>query len=253
MSNKYFVFGDVHSFFTILKEALNNKGFEIDNPNHLIILLGDAFDRGEESIEMYSFLKEMASQKRLVYIRGNHEDLLFDCVKELEETGGCASPHHYTNGTTKTVSQFLNKNINIKEVLEFIENNSIDYYELKDYIFVHGWVPYFLEDGYDNTQQEGEFSCVLRPRVWLEATKEEWERARWKNGLQEWSKMPLDGKTIVCGHWHTSWGWYNLRHIGSGEFEEDSCFEPFEDNGIIALDSCVAWTHKVNVLVIGEE
>ena len=65
--------------------------------------------------------------------------------------------------------------------------------------------------------------------------------------------MPPDGKTIVCGHWHTSWGWYNLRHIGSGEFEEDSCFELFEDNGIIALDGCVAWTHKVNMLIISDE
>ena len=34
---KYFVFGDVHSFYDELMAALSEKGFDINNPNHLVI------------------------------------------------------------------------------------------------------------------------------------------------------------------------------------------------------------------------
>lgn len=58
----------------------------------------------------------------------------------------------------------------------------------------------------------------------------------------------IENKTIVCGHWHTSFGNYNYHHKGSGEFEEDSDFGIFEDKGIIALDACTAFSKKVNIL-----
>ena len=65
----------------------------------------------------------------------------------------------------------------------------------------------------------------------------------WKNGER------IKGKTIVCGHFHTSWGHYYLHNIGSEWDRSTACFEPFEDKGIIALDACTAYTHKVNCLV----
>ena len=251
---KYFVFGDAHSYFSILQESLAKEGFDLNNPEHILISLGDNFDRGEESVEMYNFLKEMLAQNRLIWVRGNHEDLLFDCVKELRDNEGCTSIHHYSNGTVKTVTQFQKAQINIDEVLRLIDENAIDYYTLGKYIFVHGWVPYVLEDDYDPDQSEDEFSCVMRPKVLLKASSEMWKRARWDNGMASWKMgATIRGKTIVCGHFHTSFGNYKYHKKGSGEFETDSDFSPFVDKGIIALDSCVAWTKQINVLVINEE
>ena len=47
---KYFCSSDVHSFYTEWMLALASKGFDINNPEHKIIVCGDLFDRGDEVI-----------------------------------------------------------------------------------------------------------------------------------------------------------------------------------------------------------
>lgn len=42
--DKYFVFSDVHSFYDELMNALDDKGFNINNQEHVIISCGDLFD-----------------------------------------------------------------------------------------------------------------------------------------------------------------------------------------------------------------
>ena len=56
------------------------------------------------------------------------------------------------------------------------------------------------------------------------------------------------GKTVVCGHWHTSWG--HSRINNTSEWGEDADFSIYRNKGIIAIDGCTAYTGKVNVLVI---
>lgn len=56
-------------------------------------------------------------------------------------------------------------------------------------------------------------------------------------------------KTIVCGHWHTSYGHSKYEHKGT-EFGEDADFSPYYGPGIIAIDACTAFSGKVNCLVI---
>ena len=79
---KYFVVSAPHSYYTILKAALDPKGFS-PNQDHTLVLLGDAFDRGPETIELANFLLSLYGQGLLVYIRGNHEDLLERCILQL--------------------------------------------------------------------------------------------------------------------------------------------------------------------------
>ena len=45
---KYFVSSDIHGFYDEWILALKNKGFDIKNPNHKIIICGDIFDRGRQ-------------------------------------------------------------------------------------------------------------------------------------------------------------------------------------------------------------
>ena len=58
-------------------------------------------------------------------------------------------------------------------------------------------------------------------------------------------------QTIVCGHWHCSYG----HHIvdGTPEFGDGANFNPFYADGIIAIDACTAASHKVNVVVLEDE
>ena len=243
MIKTYFVTSDIHSFMDPFFTKLISSGFDNYNPDHILIVCGDAFDRGKDAVRLYKYMKELHSKDRLIYIRGNHEDLLFECVEQLKENDGCAQSYHYSNGTVDTVVQFMQEDL-LDEVLEFIDKVSIDYFEIEDYIFVHGWIPCLStnKDYYNN------YTTLNRNPDWRNASKEDWEYARWVNGMKAWKDgVREDGKTIVCGHWHTGWGHYIIHHQGSSQYDN---FDIFEDLGIIALDACAGYSNKINILKI---
>ena len=80
---KYFVVADVHSFYKIMLDTLNAKGFDVNNNEHYLILCGDLFDRGNEPKELFEFVQSLGD--RFIYVRGNHDDLLIECVEELSK------------------------------------------------------------------------------------------------------------------------------------------------------------------------
>ena len=46
---KYFVCSDIHGFYKEWMSSLDEVGFDINNNEHILIVLGDIFDRGRES------------------------------------------------------------------------------------------------------------------------------------------------------------------------------------------------------------
>ena len=66
---KYFVFADVLGFYSILKNELDNAGFDVNNEDHMLISIGDNFDRGPENYEMFLFLKEMKENQSSTVIQ----------------------------------------------------------------------------------------------------------------------------------------------------------------------------------------
>ena len=253
---KYFIASDIHSFFTIYYNALLEKGFDINNPKHILIICGDLFDRGQESRELLDFLLSLPKE-RLILIRGNHEDLLEHCLSEIEK-GYHPSYHHWSNKTVDTIAQLTNINkydfydvartSNIREKLkDYFElvSRAVDYYELGNYIFVHGWVPYILQDTHDPS---GELSIISKPIIKLDADKFMWDDARWHNGMQEAARgIIIPGKTIVCGHFHTGWGHFNIHKEGETQYDN---FDIYYDEGVVALDTCTVYSNKINILVL---
>ena len=77
--NRYFVFGDVHGEYYALAEALNEAGYDGTNPKHILVSLGDNFDRGPLSIDVYRLLTENA---RNICIKGNHETFLEEALEK---------------------------------------------------------------------------------------------------------------------------------------------------------------------------
>ena len=253
---KFFVTSDVHSYFDELMTALHEKGFDKDNEEHILCVCGDLFDRGHKTVELFEFVKSLQEKDRLVYVSGNHESLLFDCMDEIYR-GRIPGSHHRHNGTIKTICQFCGENEwiiydptwrtkiceTMQPVMDFISDNCVDYAEIGDYVLVHGWIPsyYGLDDFRD-------------------ATDEQWERARWENGMEMWKnpRCRVDGKTVICGHWHCSYGWSHIRRERK-EFPPtnhkgwEKSFEPFVDDGIMAIDACTAYTGFCNVIVIEED
>ena len=99
---KYFITSDTHSFYNELIKELNNKEFELDNKNHVLILCGDLFDRGPDSLKIYEFIKSLPKDRR-VLIRGNHEYLLRSLVKRKD-----FYDHDISNGTLVSLLQLNN-------------------------------------------------------------------------------------------------------------------------------------------------
>lgn len=244
---KYFVVSDIHSYFREFKDAIRKAGFDCGNDNHILILCGDAFDRGPDAKKLLDFLLQLQECNRLIYVKGNHEYLMENLLKQIKNREPI-SGYHWYNKTLDTLCQLTNYNpydialgVGIKDYRKILRRLSkyrklvakcVDYYELNNYIFVHGWIPHIKN-------------------YYMLSKCKDWEKASWYNGMQEWNNgWRLDDKTIVCGHWHTSFGNYFYHNRGSGEFEADSDFGIFEDYGIIALDACTALSKKVNVLVI---
>ena len=112
-----------------------------------------------------------------------------------------------------------------------------DYYETANYVFVHGWVPgFFNKLGYNYFSD------------WRESSPQEWNAARWFNGMACISAT-LEDKTIVCGHWHASYGHSRIEERGS-EFGPDADFSPYIAPGIMAIDACTAQSGFVNCIVL---
>jgi serine/threonine protein phosphatase 1 len=251
--SRYFITSDVHGFFNELMVALNSKGFDVNNSDHKLIILGDLFDRGPDNRKVYEFVKSLGD--RFIYVRGNHEDLLGECVREIV-SGREVSEHHWHNRTVDTIAEFTQMNTNVfrgfvrweninqttrevmKPILDWIDEKSVDCYELDDNVFVHGWIPSTFRKNW---------------------TKENWQRARWYNGMEMWKNgYCLEDTIIWCGHWCCSYGWSRIRQKYK-EFppknrkEWERSFQPFVDDGIIALDSCVSYSGFLNCVVYDEE
>jgi hypothetical protein len=249
---KLFCCSDLHSYFTPFKKALDYNGFEPGNPDHLLVVCGDVFDRGPESKEILEFLTNLTN---VVLVKGNHEDLM----EKVWERGYCKQ-HDLSNGTLRTIEDlcYTYANEDLHDAIKLSEElltpffaRMVNYFETKNYVFVHGWIPM----KYDSTKKFAEYSePTLFDDNWREG---DWESARWFNGMSKARNgCIVPGKTTVCGHWHCSYG-HMIESLKTDdwltEFEEDAVWEPYVADGIIAIDRCTAHTGEVNIVVLEDD
>lgn len=259
---KFYVLTDVHGFYSEMLAALEHQGFFRDACPHKLVICGDLFDRGQEAVQLLNFLLNFPSDD-LILVRGNHEDLMLDLLRDWSSQSYWQS-HHQHNGTVDTVCQLTDScewDIMLKpqDVLDKMSESPlvttiiprmVDFFETKNYVFVHGWVPCFTDVTMSRYKTKDR-SYKYDPD-WREAAPHRWAAARWFNGMDAWRAGVIEpGKTIVCGHWHSSYG--HAKFEGGTEFEVDSDFSPFYGEGIIALDACTAFSGQVNCLVIEDE
>lgn len=254
---KLFVASDIHGYFNQWQAALHSAGWEEDNESHVLVVLGDLLDRGPQPLECLNFVNSLPSCRKIL-VRGNHEDLMEEAIARRE-----FRLHDWQNGTVATAFQ-LTRGKNEIDVLDAMRRHEVyntyiaslvDFYENNNYIFCHGWIPCERND--PNTYHARDISYTFLPN-WREG---DWKTARWINGMDAWAQgIRVAGKTVVCGHWHTSWGHHHL-HNDSPEWDNKfstnpthrkANFSPFVDEGILAIDACTAASGKVNVVVLEE-
>lgn len=205
---KYYVFSDIHSFYTLFREKLEQAGYFTDPEPHKLLILGDLFDRGKEPREMQKFVLESLKRDEVILVKGNHEDLFQELIYE---DGGYPRDHHKHNGTYDTALALtgMKRREAFEDRDEFCTraaatpyNRTIipairDYYETENYVFVHGWVPC------GENEQTWDYAYM---EDWRDADEEIWKEARWINGMRAAQTAKVPGKTVVCGHYRTSFG-----------------------------------------------
>lgn len=95
---KYYVVSDVHGYYSHLKKALEEAGFFEEKEPCILIVCGDLLDRGWEAKELIEFMIQLLKEGKLIYILGNHEELLVQCLQEIAR-GDSVKQHHYLNRT----------------------------------------------------------------------------------------------------------------------------------------------------------
>ena len=168
-------------------------------------------------------------------VKGNHEDLMQEMIIR-----GYPLLHDIQNRTYDTALQLAWDSslgdVNYTKLYGIFDNlcsQMVDFYETKRYVFVHGWIP-----------------VTPDKKDWRDSSL--WEESRWLNGMEMQMKgKTLTDKTIVCGHWHCSWG--NAIKFNVSEFDDDAIWDPYIAPGIIAIDRCTAYTQEMNIIVLEDD
>lgn len=256
--NKYFVFSDVHGEYDALIQGLQEAGYEEHNPNHKLISIGDAFDRGPDSNKVYRFLMSHGA----ICIKGNH-DTFFQEYLEKGMDGEFVLFNILHNGLGATIQSFTGCTFDVvdsatlhrmrgtisRDVLGYIQKMPL-YYETQNFIFVHAGLHPHVEDWKSNDEH-----FML-----------------WDIDYSH-SQMPLLNKCLVIGHHHAfrvrkhieaegvkpqeverytyetrADGLTTMRHPRA--YGNTDQHRPVLNGNKIAIDGCTNLTRKVNVLVI---
>lgn len=254
---------DIHGHYKALMEAVSNSSF--DSNNDLLVVCGDMFDRGEQSLAVYEYLKGLYDNKRAVIIKGNHEQMFIDYLE-----GNVISPFNYIrNGLDKTFAEFLHctKPFETWCILEDIKNptygdfaewvahareeineeypellpwlKSLPYYfETEDYIFTHGAIDTEVDD--------------WRHPHCNKYEKTDWEALMWDDGSFFGKEINNTDKKVVIGHFGTNHlrKMYNIVDNSLGDNYNILCRS---DEKVIALDSTVVVSGRLNCGYFGEQ
>ena len=271
---KYFIFTDVHSHLSELLSGLKKEGFDPKNKQHILLSMGDFFDRGKESKELFEFLNEFKKKGRFYGIRGNHDDMLLGFIKNYNRGESIDYFNFTRNGMKNTIESFLGrwvkthhmamedkkddirKEITDKnpELVSFLEelHDEIQLKAIDDrnYIFTHAGYKHIINE--NQLLKNLSFDFLHADRFENEKYGADiWIPFNWSNAyeiqkfLTKYISKDLSN-TYVFGHWHAS----DLNLMFNPNNLEGDNLNLFKMGNMIGLDTATALTKKVNVMVL---
>lgn len=137
---------DLHGQHTKFLELLTKADYS--HKNDLLVVCGDLIDRGEENLAIINMCMDLQS-KGAVIIKGNHEQFLEICLKEMIVNGvddfGDAFTDNFmiwvgSNGGAITYEEIKNlPRTKLIEIYDFVKNLPF-YFSTGKYIFCHAGV-----------------------------------------------------------------------------------------------------------------
>ena len=234
MKKTYFIISDIHGHYSEMIKSLLKHNYDINNDLHHLVVLGDLFDRGTQSKEVFEFMYKLRLDNKATIILGNHETFLINFL-DGNYTRTVFNMKH--NGFKKTLESLSGKtltydedwdeiNFQIKDKYIFLYNflkTLPPYIEIDNYIFVHGGIKYDNTDWKKNT---------LRDFIWSRESKLD--------------RVP--NKTVVCGHERVSTIRYPKRDQKNLYITNPEAFNILKMDGKIHIDAHVEISKKINVL-----
>ncbi len=259
---KYFICSDIHSNYTALKQALLKNNFNPKNEEDIIVVAGDIFDRGSQSVYTYLYLKEMTEKGKAVVLNGNHHEMIIDFLN-----GKDSFFHFKYNGLRQTVDDFVG------------ESNSWE-----KYVITHTTD----EEQATMTNQEWQKLWMDYSKQCAKKIKEEYPGLLdWMLGLSNYLELKhtiITHGAIDCNSHDWRFpknGWNKLhwakpeeaaflknntgKHIYLGHIDSDTIRDVFGENrdnysiftrpagDITYLDSCSILTNRVNMVIVEDE
>jgi len=172
-SDRLWAIGDIHGCHIALDNLLSQIA---PQPSDIIVILGDVVDRGPGSRQVVDRLIRLKTECRLVYVMGNHEEMMLDALQYARKESLLSLEDWYRVGGMATIMSYGNSPAEIPEThLEFL-SSGMDYCDTDEYLFIH---------------------ANLEPGVELAEQSPEWLRWTHLTGFE--SPHP-SGKLIICGH-----------------------------------------------------
>ena len=258
--NTYFVFSDVHGEVDALMEALREAGYNHNNPNHILVSCGDAFDRGPSSKEIFDLC---LNKKNTVRIKGNHDCFLEEFLDKGSD-GEFVLFNILHNGLGATIKSFCSAidfskpfslealdqckgTQKLRLVREMLKEMPL-YFETEHFIFCHAGVDPSLPNWKDTDEHfmlwDIEHSCDPIPNTDKMVVIGHHHAFRVKNQIMEKGARPED---ITGVYYYNKIDQDQKRILFYGNKDENS---PFKYRNKIALDGLTNLTHKVNVMVV---
>lgn len=256
MKKTIFAISDIHSFYKETIESLAKLGYDEGNQNHLLIVCGDIFSRGPDTVVTYEWLKRLTDEGKAIVLAGNHDRDMTIPYLEGTSISGFNWLHNgeketFDDLTHRTASfeswcslegncemndesfakwiEIARKEINEEypELLPWLKSLPY-YYETKNYIFTHGMI-------------QGDCPDWHNPTIG-------WRNCLWARPSDFNNPIVNTKKRIIIGHINSGL----LRSL-YGYDENDNSIFTRPDGKVIGLDTCTVITHEVNVLALEDE
>lgn len=129
------IIGDIHGCDDQLKKILGK--LQPDPETDMLILLGDLFDRGPESWEVFQTVKGLREDfgDRFILLRGNHEDYLL-----RENISFMDNLVWVRVGKKDTIRSFRSHGQKMESAIPWLKDNIINYYKGGNFQCVHAGI-----------------------------------------------------------------------------------------------------------------
>ena len=233
MDGKTYAITDLHGRLDLWKEVK-----KILQPNDKVYFLGDAMDRGPDG---YALFLELLSDERVVYLKGNHEDMMANGINAYVH---CSDPHDnfglwtYFNGGLSTWDSI--RTLSDEVLLQIVARLRKLPCEAV-YVNKKGQTVYMNHAGIPPMFREGksEWDLIWNRKYYYEKKPDFWDKENWN---PEW-----DNSYLVHGHTPLK------EDIGILKYSDDHCFNL--DIGAVWRNKTVLFdldTFKPTYITIGE-